>query len=103
MSSRPRLAKNRRGCLADGAAGKASRPNGNVITSRAPSSRMRCAMKAESLVHSVASRSTRVVSQRSTRLLRGATRMSEPQADAASWARTPSLRASHASVPCEVR
>ena len=36
-------------------------------------------------------------------LLSGATRMSEPQADAASRARTPALRASHASVPCELR
>ena len=50
-----------------------------------------------------ASRSTREVTQRSSALSRGATRMSEPHAEAASCARTPALRASQASVPCEVR
>ncbi len=103
MSSSPRLAKNSRSSLAGGAGGSASRPNANVITSRAPSARMRSAIHAESLVQIVASRSTRDVTQRSARLRSGATRMSEPQADAASCARTPRLRASQASVPCEVR
>jgi len=97
------LAKNSRGSLAADAAGSASRPNGKVITSRAPSSRMRCAMYPESLVQTAASRSTRDVTQRSARLRAGATRMSDPQAEAASCARTPHLRASQASVPCEVR
>ncbi len=103
MSSNPRLAKNRCASLVAGATGSASRPNGNVITSRAPSARMRSAIHAESLVEIAASRSTRDVTQRSARLRSGATRMSEPQADAASCARTPALRASQASVPCDVR
>ena len=57
MSSSPRLAKNSRGSFAAGAGGSASSPNGNVITARAPSSRMRPAMYSESLVHTAASRS----------------------------------------------
>jgi hypothetical protein len=74
------------------------------MTSRAPSVRMRAAITCESLVVSAQARSTARVAVRISTLRSGVTRMSLPQAEPTSRARTPNSRcASQASVPCELR
>ena len=65
---------------------------------------MRCAMCNESLVVSAQARSTRPSSARCSALRCGVTSTSEPQAEPTSRPGAPNIvRASQASVPCELR